>query len=212
MAALLRSSSALARPSRPKKLSTPTSQVEDVLTRYRAAKSVKARVKKTVTQELMGSTHVSEGLFYFAKGKLRLDLTKPEPSILVYDGKNIWLESHLDAQTIEVSHMRAGALKRSDSLMASLFDKKDALKGFRLLQTHAGDGYKSYSFTPKDKSTTEIRSLEVELRGPELKRIKYKDQMENTVDFEFGDLSHEAVDLNLFVYKPPAGANVTELK
>src|SRR4051812_1068293 len=77
--------------------------VESVLNRYRAAKAIQAKVKKTVTQEVMGTNNESEGMFYFSKGKLRLDIEKPEKSVLVYDGKNIWLESRLDEKTIQVS-------------------------------------------------------------------------------------------------------------
>jgi outer membrane lipoprotein-sorting protein len=185
--------------------------VDSVLARYRSARAIQAKVKKTVTQELMGTTNESEGRFYFSKGKLRLDITKPEKSVLVYDGKNIWLESRLDESHVQVSHMKAGALKRTDSLMAALFDRKDALKKFTLVNSSEKDGEKTYVFQPKDKKSTEVRALEVALKGKDIRRIQYKDQMENTVNFEFLDLSKDDVPLAKFEYKPPKGASISEM-
>ena len=212
LVSLLRSSSSAAKTAKPTVPPTPAAQVEAVLGRYRSSRGVRAKVKKTVTQDLMGSLSVSEGQFYFAKGKLRLEIETPEPSILIYDGTSIWLESRLDPKTLQVSHLKAGALRRTDSLMSALFDKKDALKGFDSAHVAELNGSKVYAFVPKDKRTTEIRTLEIAIRGRELARIKYKDQMENTVDFEFRDLDHANLSPKLFAYKPPKDANVTELK
>jgi outer membrane lipoprotein-sorting protein len=197
---------ATAKPSKPS-----ASDVDSVLSRYRSAKAIQAKVKKTVLQEVMGTSNTSEGRFYFSKGKLRLDIEKPEKSTLVYDGKNIWLESRLDDQHVQVTHMKAGELKRTDSLMAALFDRKDALKKFNLLKAKDVDGEKVYSFEPKDKKSTEVRFLEVALKNKDIQRITYKDQVENTVSFEFHDLSKESVPMAKFQYRLPKEASVTEM-
>lgn len=194
-----------------KALAPSSAPVEKVLTRYRRANAVQANVDKKVIQELMGTTTQSQGHFYFSKGKLRLEIVKPERSILVYDGRNIWLESQLDESQIQVSHMKAGALRRTDSLMAALFDRKEALSKFKLLKVEKIKGDQVYSFEPKEKKKTDVRYLEVALKGKDIHRILYKDQMENTVSFEFSDLNQKKVPPAKFHYHPPKGASVTEL-
>jgi outer membrane lipoprotein-sorting protein len=187
------------------------SPVNRVLDRYRQAGSVEAKVKKTVSQEWSGAQTESEGLFYFAKGKLRLDIEKPDRSTLVYDGKSIWLESRLDDNHIQVSHMKAGDLRRSDSLLAAIFDRKDVLKDFKLLKSKAMEGQKIYTFAPRHEKGTEVRELVVALKGKEIRRISYKDQLENEVTFEFSDVTEGAKASPKLNYKPPKGADVTEI-
>lgn len=185
--------------------------VNEILARYRKAKSVQADVRKLVVQELMGTKNESEGKFYYARGKLRMDLSKPEKSTLVYDGKSVWLESRIDDKHVEVSHFKAGDLKKSDSVMAALFDKQGALNDFKLLKAAEAAGQKVFTMEPKDSSKTEVRLLEVAIKDQHIRRISYKDQMENLVRFEFSNMSQEKVPAERFTYKPPKGANVTEL-
>ncbi|NJL24410.1 MAG: outer membrane lipoprotein carrier protein LolA, partial [Calothrix sp. SM1_5_4] len=112
----------------------PAAEVNSVLKKYRQAPALKAKVRKTVVQEVMGTRSESEGDFYFSKGKLRLDFVKPERSTLVYDGKNVWLESRLDARNIQVSRLKSTQLRKTDSLLAALFDKTDVLTSFKFLK------------------------------------------------------------------------------
>ena len=186
-------------------------EVERALAAYRKAAAVQARLKKTVSNEIMGNSDVSEGRFYFSKGRLRMDIEKPEKSLLVYDGKSIWLESHLDDQHIQVSRLKSGPLKRTDSLMAALFDKKDVLKQFRLIKSGKDGDRRVYAFEPKEKKKTEVRFLEVALLETDIQRITYKDQMENSVTFEFSDIRQDQVPSEKFAYKPPKNASVNEL-
>jgi outer membrane lipoprotein-sorting protein len=185
--------------------------VEAVMAAYRAAPAIEAHVKKVVHQEVMGTKSESEGQFYFSKGKLRLDFTKPERSTLVYDGRTIWLESRLDDKHIQVSRVKSGSLRKSNSLLAALFDRRDALKGFKLVKRSEAHGLIRYEYQPRDVKATEVRRLEVTLVNKDIHSIMYKDQMENQVDFVFQDLKRGPVAPAKFNYHPPRGASVTNL-
>lgn len=190
---------------------SPIADVDAVLMKYRRAEAIKAKVKKTVVQEVMGSESHGRGEFYFSKGKLRLDITEPEKTVLVYDGKYVWLESRLD-HAISVTKIATGELKRSDSLLAALFEKKDILNTFKLVSKKDVSGAKVYAFEPKDKKKTEVQYLELVLKSSDLTRVTYRDQVENKVSFEFDKLASAKVAASKFNYKPPKGANVTEIK
>jgi outer membrane lipoprotein-sorting protein len=186
------------------------SDVDQALESYRKAPAIRAKVKKTVEQEMMGTETKSEGEFYFSKGKLRMDIHEPEKTILVYDGQTFWLESRTDDGHVVVTKMPAANLRKSDSILASLFDRKDVLKGFDLRKTNTADKLATYDFEAKDKKKADILTLQIALRGQDIERITYKDQLENKVTLEFSDVKRVIVEGDRFAYKPPKGADVTE--
>jgi len=185
--------------------------VDAVLTKYREAEAFKAKVSKTVANEVLGTENTGAGKFYFSKGKLRLEMNQPESTTLVYDGKTVWMETRLDENTIEVTKLKSKELKKNDSILAALFEQKNILQSFKLTGSKEKDGKTTVSFEPKDKKKTEVRALDIVLRGKELAGIAYQDDRENRVSFEFTDLVREAIPLDKFKYKPPKGANVTEM-
>jgi outer membrane lipoprotein-sorting protein len=184
--------------------------VDQVLEGYREAPAIQAKLKKTVEQQTMGTEVKSEGDFYFSKGKLRVDIREPEKTTLVYDGKIFWLESRADEEHVVVTKVPGDNLRKSDSILAALFDKRDVLKSFNLKKT-ANEGKDAvYSFEAKDKNKSDVISLEIALQDKNIHRIVYKDHIDNRVSLEFSDLKKGSVSSDKFSYKPPKGAEVTE--
>ena len=187
-----------------------TKEVDTVLASYRQAKAIRAKVKKTVYQETMQTETKSQGDFYFSKGKLRLDIAEPERTTLVYDGKIIWFESRLDDQHVTVTKMRVNELRRSDTILAALFDSKDMLKHFNLKAASKSEKGNLFAFEAKDKKKSDVQSLEFTVKNKDIQRISYKDRIENRVTLEFSELTKGAVSADKFVYKPPQHAEITE--
>lgn len=186
-------------------------EVDKVLASYRAGKSLQAKVKKVVTQEIMGTTMTSSGNFYFSKGKLRMDISEPERTTLVFDGRTIWSEARGTDDQVLVTKIRTTELRKSDSLLASLFNREDVLKKFTLKKVKTdGGGIKTFEFVAKDKKA-DIQSLDIALKNKDISRISYRDQTQNKVTLEFEDLSNVKIDAKKFAYVPPKGADVTEL-
>lgn len=196
---------------------TGAKEVNEVLAAYRKAPGIKAGIKKTVVQEAMGTETKGQGEFYFAKGKLRMDIQSPEKSTLVYDGKIVWFESRLEGldggdETIQVTKMKTGKLKKTDSLMATLFEEKDILNTFKLTNSATDkSGVKTFAFQPKDKKKTEVQLLEIGLKNKDIQRIMYRDQVENKVSFEFSNMTKGSVSADKFKYVLPKKAEVTEI-
>lgn len=189
-----------------------TREVSTVLGNYRTAKSIQAKVKKTITQDALGTEMKSEGVFYFSKGKLRMDIREPERSTLVYDGKNVWFEVPMDDDRVHVTRMRINELKKSDSLLTALFESKDLLNTFKFLKSKSDNGAKTYSFAPKDKKKSEVQKLDITIKKREIERIAYKDQVDNRVLLEFSDVDKAGtVPSDKFAYKLPPKAELTEL-
>lgn len=186
--------------------------VDAVLNKYRQAEAFKAKVKKTTANEVIGNESTGDGKFYFSKGKLRLEMGEPENTTVVYDGKTIWMETRLDEQTVNVTKIKSRELKKNDTLLASLFDKKDLLQSFAMTKAREEDGKKIYTFEPKARIKTEVRGLEIALEGKDLQRVTYRDDLENRVSFEFKDLQRGTIPSAKFKYQPPKGASVTDIE
>jgi outer membrane lipoprotein-sorting protein len=200
---------ALAKTEAVKAHANPNKEVLAALAGYRSAPAIQAKVEKTVAQETMGTENKSQGIFYFSKGKLRLDILQPEKTSLVYDGKNIWFESRLDDEHVTVTKMRANQLRKSDSILAALFDKKDVLHNFALVKNQKDGDKKSFSYKAKDKKS-DVQFLEIDLDNRDIEKISYKDQIENSVTLKFSHISRAALPVEKFAYKPPKNSEVTE--
>ena len=190
----------------------PGKEVSTALNSYRAAGSIKAKVKKTVVQEALGTETKSEGNFYFSKGKLRMEILEPEHSLLVFDGKVVWFETPIDETRVHVTKMRANELKKADSLLTALFDRKDILKTFKLKGDKAQEaGGRAYTFEPKDKKKSEVKMLEIAIKDKDIQRITYLDQVDNRVTLEFTDMTKGSVPADKFIYKVPKKADLVEM-
>jgi outer membrane lipoprotein-sorting protein len=190
--------------------SSAVREISKVLTNYREAKSIKAKVQKTVVQETVGTSMKSPGDFYFSKGKMRLEMMEPERTILVYDGKTVWYESRIDDEHVVVTKIRANGLRKSDSLLAALFYNKNVLENFKLKTSVTDQSKKVFTFEAKDKKKSDVQSLEIALKDKDIQRISYKDQIENRVTLEFSDVERGSVSAAKFAYKPPKNAEITE--
>lgn len=187
-------------------------RVDAVLGAYRAAPAIKAKVKKSVSNAILGPQGESKGDFYFRKGKLRLEFTEPDKTTLVYDGRFVWMESALDPKSVQVTKIRTVDLRRSKSVLTALFERQDVLRGFKLARTSGAKDAPTYHFVPKSKNPQDdIQALDITLAKKELKRVAYTDGMENEVTFEFSDVKTGEVGSDKFSYKPPKGAAVTEI-
>lgn len=199
------------------KLAAPQREVEETLASYRESRTFKSKVKKTITQELMGGEpSTSEGDFYFSKGRLRLQIEKPEPTLLVYDGKFIWFESRISEGSetkILVTKMKSQQLKKTDSLLAVLFDRRDFLKLFKLVKSDSSGELKSYSFVPQDPKKSEVQTLALTLNptSKEIRKVTYTDAVENKIEIDFLKTEKTDVPQSTFQYQPPKGADITEI-
>lgn len=191
-------------------------EIDKALAPLRTKGGVELSLKRKSVNSMLAREKLGEGRLYYRKGLLRLVMKSPEESLLVVDGKTIWLESKLDKEmggkTI-VSKTSAGSLRKSKTLIAALLENRNLTKEFKLKKRKSEEGQVRFDFEPKDTADSEIQSLTVWLTkgGKGLSKVMYTDDKENEVTLEFG--SPKALDDDadkLFRYSPPKGADVTE--
>ena len=65
--------------------------IKSTIEHYNSAPAVSANLKKTITLIMLDETKMSEGTLLYSKGKLRLDIKKPEASLIVMNKNIVWI-------------------------------------------------------------------------------------------------------------------------
>jgi len=198
-----------------KATSSVSKDLESALKVYRAKGGVSVGIKKKTVSTLLSREKKSEGKLFYKKGKVRIEMQSPEASLLIMDGKHIWLETKLDEEfggQIQVSKAKMGPIKKSNTLLAAIFDHQQLLKQFKLSKRKPQGKGVGLVFAPKDPDGGEIQALELWLNEEgRLSKIIYLDDRENETTLELGKPSPLDGGANgLFKYTPPKGAEVTE--
>jgi len=188
---------------------TGLQKVDQVFKRLRTGKGFHARlIKKTHVSQLDKDSE-SQGEIDFSKGKMRLELTKPEKLLLVFNGKVAWQEEEYDdgeKKTPLVTRMKAQNIKKGSAILATLLGNAQVLKTFELVKQD-GD---HFELKPLNKKS-DVKMLKVDLDGDVLKSVGYVDSLENEVTFKFEHFREDKISADKFSYKPPNGAEVNDL-
>lgn len=184
-------------------------KLDQVFKRLRTGDGFHAQVTKKVHVESLDKDNESDGEIDFAKGRMRLNLTKPDKLLLVYDGKVAWQEEEYDNGEKKeplVTRIEAQKIKKGSAILATLLGNAGVLKNFKLTK-QTGE---HYELKPVSKKS-DVKTLKVELKGDALKSVTYVDSLDNEVSFVFDHFREEKVSAEKFVYKPPKGVEVNEL-
>lgn len=178
---------------------------------------VSMQVKKKVSSEFMMRPKESEGTLYFSKGKIRLSIDKPDPSLLILNGEDIWLEEKQPEEfggNIQVSHYKSSKAEKDSALLALLFGKSQLWNELELSDKKIDDKVTNYTLKPKDKSRLNITELKIVLdegQTHRLQAVSFSDDLNNFTEYEFSKIkTQKSAKSKLFKYTPPKGAEVTK--
>lgn len=196
------------------------STVKTIVASYQKSPAVTAKVEKEVTFALLGEQKKSSGRMDFSKGRLRLEIDKPDPSLIVMNKKVIWVvtptpeELGGKTQVLKISSQEMS--KQSKAPLAVLLGKKEAWDNFKVKSSQTNNGTLALTLVPtKPNVVGEIVSMQIEVSNKEkvLKMLSYKDELDNETKFIFSNTKLDAkVDDKLFIYSPPKNAEITEYK
>lgn len=162
-------------------------------------------------KDLMDRQVEAQGELFFTNGKLRIEQTKPDKTLLVYDGQTAWQEQEYDdGNSKRTVVTKVKNVKRSSAILASLLSDQDLFKTFKLGKQTKKDKKILYDLVPRNKKA-EVKKLRIEIENRELSSIFYLDELENQVTYYFKKIKVEAVPNKKFKYSPPKGAEVSEV-
>lgn len=189
--------------------------LEQIMTKYRSAKLVEMSVDKTVTSELLGRQTLYKGRIFLGKEKFRWENDTPEKTLLVFDGQTIWSEQNLSEEfggPVQVAKGKVNRKNRSHILLSALLGEKIS-KNFKTLRSSVkGNDYMIELKPIGDDLIIKSLVMVLDSKGKILKSISYKDDIGNLTKMDFLNVKFLDKEKNsLFNYKPPKGAQVTEL-
>ena len=190
--------------------------IKNVVSRYQKSKSIKMGVVREIYSAYLEESKTSEGQLYFSKGRLRLEIEKPDKYLLLMAKNVIWIENHLgkDMGGVQISKIRASkTLKQKNALLAFLFDDIKVWDQFDVVGSKVVNKLTAIRLKPKKGQdlggVVEIEML-VDTKNKEIKKIVYSDDLDNKTKYAFSDVNFKArVKEKLFTYVPPKGADVT---
>ncbi|MCB0390441.1 MAG: outer membrane lipoprotein carrier protein LolA [Bdellovibrionales bacterium] len=200
-----------------KKTDNPIDQIKTVIKKYKKSSSIKMLVEREIYSSYLDETKTSEGTLYFSKGRLRLEIEKPDKYLLLMAKNVIWIENHLgqDMGGVQVSKIAASKnLKQKNALLAFLFDDIKAWDKFKVIGSKQVNKLTAIRLKPLEgqdlSGVIEIEML-VDTKNQEIKKIVYSDDLDNKTIYAFSKINFKArVKEKLFTYTPPKGAEVTK--
>ena len=137
-------------------------------------------------------------------GKLRWDIQKPSPQLIIGDGEKIWI---YDAELKQVSVRPAGKAI-GGSPAALLAGKNDLEKNFTLEDAGEAEGMNWVAATPK-AGDSGFEKVRLGFVGAELRAMELADSFGQTTLIHFSKIERNPVlPAALFKFTPPAGADV----
>ncbi len=189
-----------------------------VLEKYSKTKSIKMRVKKTLHLNLIEQKKEYQGeLLIKEGGRLRLDLKKPEKSLVIINNKIIWSVSYPSDpefdKTIRVLKFSPSSDLRSQFLFLSLIGKSDLLEVFKIKSSKKKHHNLEYFLEPK-KRIDRIKKLEININFKKsiIEKLTYTDDLSNRTVFSFDKIRfQEPLEDRVFEFVPPKNAEITTL-
>lgn len=166
-------------------------------------------LKAEFTQIVLGKNgrkpQQSSGLVAISRpGKLRWDIQKPYPQLIVGDGEKIWI---YDTELKQITVRKAGQAI-SGSPAAILSGNNDLEKNFTLADAGEADGMVWVDATPK-AGDSGFEKVRLGFAGSDLKAMELQDSFGQTTHIRFSRFERNPVlPAGTFKFTPPAGVDV----
>jgi len=170
-----------------------------------STRTLKAEFSQTVIAKSGRKPQQSSGLVAISRpGKLRWEIQKPYPQLVVGDGEKVWIH---DPELQQVTVRKAGQAIGS-SPAALLSGSNELEKNFTLKEAGGGDGLEWVEATPK-ASDSGFEKVRMGFAGGDLKAMELLDSFGQTTVVRFAKLERNpALPASVFRFTPPAGTDV----
>jgi outer membrane lipoprotein carrier protein len=178
----------------------------DQLHRFlQSTRTLKAEFAQIVIAKNGRKPQQSSGIVSISRpGKLRWEILKPYPQLVIGDGEKIWI---YDQELQQVTVRKAGQAI-SGSPAALLAGNNDLEKNFDLKEAGNADGMAWVEATPKSTESG-FERVRLGFAGADLKAMELNDSFGQTTQVSFSKIERNpALPANHFKFTPPAGVDV----
>ncbi len=170
-----------------------------------STRTLKAEFAQTVMARNGRKPQLSSGVVAISRpGKLRWEILKPYPQLVVGDGEKIWI---YDQELQQVTVRKAGqAIGGSPATLLS--GNNDLEKNFNLKEAGDAEGLNWVEATPKSGDSG-FEKVRLGFAGSDLKAMELQDSFGQTTVIRFSKLERNpALPASSFKFTPPAGVDV----
>ncbi|MCJ8275685.1 MAG: outer membrane lipoprotein carrier protein LolA [Bdellovibrionales bacterium] len=182
--------------------------------KYQKQHGIHIKLKKVIKLGMLGSTKESTGEAWLEKGKMRLEIQKPEASKIIAGPKYLWIETPAPEDFKDSKTQVLRASLKSDRAksqgLIQLLTGGGVLKYFKVSGIQSDKDSITYYLQP-DKQSLEFKRAQivVETNKKLIKELRYWDQMDNETTYSFLETSFDQkLPKKLFNYVPPKDAEV----
>lgn len=204
--------------SKNKEEKTEITMIKKVVSKYQKSRAVGMKVEKKLHLALMGEDKIGQGKLWYSKGRLKMEIAKPEDSLLVLNDDVIWVVSKMPEEfggTIQVTKMKSAELKKSNALLAVLFGDEKVWDRFSMISSNKKKNILTVELEPlKGAELADVVKVRVQVdsKRKQITEIAYWDELENITQYKFTKIKFGLkLSKKHFSYKPPSGAEVTEI-
>ena len=182
--------------------------------KYQENHGIHLKFKKTIELTALGSQRQSEGEIWIDKGKMKLEIHRPEPSKIIADSRFLWVENpppkDFKGAKTQVFKASLNSKRAKTQGLLQMLIQGGVLKYFRVSGVQAGEKQMSYFLQPNNQSVEFKRArIQIKVMEEEISQIRYWDQMDNETTFEFLVVKfNQKIEKTFFDYEPPADAEV----
>jgi outer membrane lipoprotein carrier protein len=171
----------------------------------KSTRTLKADFAQSVIGKNGRKPQLSSGTVAISRpGKLRWEILKPYPQLVVGDGDKIWIH---DPELQQVTVRKAGQAI-GGSPAALLSGSNELEKNFNLREAGNADGLNWVEAVPKSGDSG-FEKVSLGLLGSELKAMDLIDSFGQTTQIRFSRVERNpALPASTFSFKPPAGTDV----
>lgn len=181
--------------------------------RYESVRDLEAGFEQTTRSVALGkpgATEKSSGRVVFAKpGRMRWSYDAPEPSLVVSDGKVLWI---YDPANREAQRMTVTEAYLSGAALSFLLGEGEILRDFDVKALECGERVAVLDLVPREPATYERLRARIDPRTGELLETTVIDLLGNATTVALHDLrTNRDPDASLFRFEPPQGVHVIDL-
>ncbi len=184
---------------------------ERVQRRYDAVRDLRARFVQRTTSVALGSAEAAAmeagGEVFFAKpGRMRWSYETPEPSLVVSDGKTLWI---YDPQVEEAQQFPVGPEFLSGAALQFLLGDGQLVDEFEIVARDCDAARVRLLLTPRKDSSYERLELRADRETGEIRSTVVIDLLGNRTEVELEELqSNVDPSAERFQFEPPPGTRV----
>jgi outer membrane lipoprotein carrier protein len=188
--------------------------IDAIQKRYESVSDLRATFVQTAQSVALSgagrAANISRGTVVFAKpGKMRWSYEEPEPSLVVSDGKTLWVYDPVHAE-VQRTSVTEGYL--SGAAIQFLLGEGDMRRDFRVTAIACDADAAMLELVPRKDATYEKLRVRVDLATGELRSTIIFDLVGNVTEVQFDDIrANQSPADTVFRFEPPEGVEVIDL-